>query len=255
MVKLDRIYWFIIVSVLLLLFDYAYFLKDIKAPFDQIILPMKRGVYTVDLAFKNFGQAILHYPQILKITEDNLRLQKINDELTFKVKLLTEENTKLRTQLQAPLPSSFQFIPADVISVTRFMELSVGGKDKVDSGMVVVDGISLIGKITKVDNSRSNVMLPNDPQSVIPAKTSRGTSGVVVGMAGGILLLDKVLQKDQLFLDDQVVTVGSGGYPPNLIIGKIVHISSDDVSPYKQAKLLPVLDYFNLKKVFIISSL
>ncbi|MBI5451928.1 rod shape-determining protein MreC [Candidatus Gottesmanbacteria bacterium] len=254
MIKIEQIHLFIIISVFLLIFDFFGLLKDFTAFADRIILPVKKEVYVSHLTVLNFGQILGNYSQIQKKFEDNQKLGRSNEELSLKVKLLTEENTKLRSQLEAPLPSSFQFLPAQVISVSRYMEVAAGTKDNVKPEMVVIDGVSLVGKIISVAEGRSTVMLPSDPESAVPAKTTRGTKGLVVGRGGGLVILDKILQKDPLFLEDLAVTSGENGFPPNLLIGKIINITSDDVSPYKQAKLAPILDYIGEKTVFILTS-
>lgn len=255
MIKIDRLYFFIIISFLLLTFDFFGLLKTFTAFTDRIILPVKKEVYISHLAVLNFGQIVGNYSQIQKKFEDNQKLGKNNEELSLKVKLLVEENAKLRSQLEAPLSASFQFLPAQVISVSRYMEVAAGTKNNVKPGMVVIDGISLVGKIISVSQERSTVILPSDPESTIPAKTTRGTKGLVVGRGGGLVILDKILQKDPLFLEDLIVTSGENGFPPNLLIGKIINITSYDVSPYKQAKLVPILDYSLEKTVFILTSL
>lgn len=220
-----------------------------------LVSPVKTTVYTGMAFIKESREIILHYSQIAGIASDAQNQNKINMELSVKVKELTIENAKLREQLGAPIPATYKIIPAQVISVSKFMEISGGSSDQIKTGMAVVDGSTYIGKITKTDGFRSWVLLPYDPQSNIPVKTSRGIRGVVIGQAGGVILMDKILQKDPVFLDDLVVTSGEGDYPPNLIIGKIIHVNTDDVSPYKQAKIMPAVEYNTETYVYILTSI
>jgi cell shape-determining protein MreC len=132
------------------------------------------------------------------------------------------------------------------------MEISVGSKDKTEKGMIVVDGDVFIGKVVSVSNRRSLIMLPTDEELTIPVKTSRGAKGIVTGLAGQDIILDKVLQKDPLFLDDLVATSGEEDIPPNLLIGKISYIMTSDVAVYKQAKVTPLVDYQKEQTVFVI---
>lgn len=220
-----------------------------------VVLPLKENVYQANIFFQSFSKVVLRYPELVKIMEEKMVLKKTKEELELANQILKEENLKLRHQLEAPLPPFFQFIPATVVSVSRKMELFVGGKEKIIPGMAVVEGTTLIGKIDEVQNNRSTVLLVSDPESQIPARTSRGARGIVVGYGKEMVILDKILQKELLFLDDTVFTSGEGGFPPNLLIGKVVHIKSEDVSPYKQAKLEIPIVYDLLKTVFIISQI
>ncbi len=254
MLKIDRLHFLIAASFLLLVFDYFNLLKILKTPGNSLILPVKRGIYTSFNGIKSLGRIIGNFPQIQEKVSDNKNLEKTNAELDLKVAQLTLENAKLRQQLEAPLPPSFKFLPATVVSVSRYMEVWVGRKDKVKEGMAVLDGITLVGKVSSVSDDRSQVLLVNDREMTIPAKSLRGAKGLVVGQTGGQIIFDKILQKDPLFIDDLVTTAGEAGIPPDLSIGKIAHINSDDVSPYKQAKLAPLVDYSALKLVFILTA-
>lgn len=255
MAKRDSTLFLMGISLILILLDYYGLLVSFKTPFEQIILPVKQTIFKSKTTVVGISDLIQSFPKLKKDIEDNKRQKKENEELTLKVRLLTEENSKLRYQLGAPLPASYQFTPAQVVVISRFMEIAVGEKEGVKQGMPVVDGATLIGKIVAVSGKRSMVMLPTDPEAVIPAKTLRGTKGVVVGYGGGIIILEKVLQKDPLILNDQVITSGEGEYPANLLIGTIVYINATDVSTYKQAKVAPALDYGKEQIVFAISSL
>lgn len=175
-------------------------------------------------------------------------------ELSVRIKELTDENASLRTQLGAPQPVNSKIIPAKVVSVAKFMEINAGSFDRIKPGMTVVDGTTFVGKIIKVEEFRSLVILPHDGDSSIPVRTSRGTRGELVGQAG-VILMDKILQKDPVFLDDLVVTSGEKEYPPNLVIGKITNVNTDDVSVYKQAKIMPNVDYDTLDYVIILTSI
>ncbi|MBM3283261.1 rod shape-determining protein MreC [Candidatus Gottesmanbacteria bacterium] len=255
MTKKNPTLWLIIISFLLILFDYSGWLDSFKIPVEKVIIPTKQTVFRAKTALQNFTDILIKYPQLKKLTDDNSRIVKQNRELATEVKICNEENSKLRYQLGAPLPASYQFIPAQVVTVGRFMEIAAGSKAGVKPDMVVVDGKTFIGKVASVSYGRSNVLLPLNTELSLPVTTSRDAKGIVTGQGGGKILLDKVLQKDPLFLGDEVFTSGEGGYPTDLIVGVISHINADDVSTYKQASLEPALDYNKEKMVFVISSL
>ena len=116
----------------------------------------------------------------------------------------------------------------------------------------MVEGRTFIGSVNKAADFRSRVLLLTDEDIAVPAITDRGTRGIVSGRFNKTVLFDQVLQKDPLFIDDLLLTSGEANYPPNLIIGKISHIQSDDAAVYKQATVESEADIPLFKKVFVV---
>lgn len=249
------IYWLIAVSVLIFILDYSGLLFFVKVPADIVILPVKRGVYGSSVKLKNLLNVFASYPRYHSLVDDVSRLKRENEELSYRIKSLTDENISMRRQLDASLPASYTYITAPVIALSRFMELGVGETDGVKAGMPVVIGNVLLGKINAVWARRSSAILLTDTEITIPIKTDRGAKGALHGQVSDTMFFEKVLQKDPLFLNDTVVTTGEDGLPPNLVIGKVSYIQSDDASVYKQAKIDPVIDRTKERTVFVISSL
>ncbi len=251
----DRlIYFLIFISLVLLLLDYSGSLLPVKSALDNIIMPVKQTLFTAVSDFGSLRKVLSQYRQFYRMYDDLKVAAKKNEEFNLQIKLLTEENKKLRIQLDAPLPPSYKYIPASVISNSRYLEVAAGIREGVVKNMPVVDGLVLLGRITTVSEKRSSIMLLTDNEMQIAVKTSRGAKGILAGQAGKSLLLDKVLQKEALFLDDQVVTSGEDGLPPNLIIGRVTYIITTDEAVYKQAKVETLIDALSEKTVFIISA-
>lgn len=245
---------FILSSLFIMFADYFGLLQIVKGPIGISIVPVRERIYQTRIFLRDLSYVITSYHMLSSVLSDNKKLQLENTQLQLKVQSLGDENSQMRVQLGAPLPSSFQFIPARVLSVTRYMEIGIGQNDGVKVGMPVVAENVFIGKIISVDAYRSRVILVNDAELAVQAITSRGTAGSVSGQYGGGVLMDKILQKDQLFLDDEVSTSGTDDIPPALLIGKIIHINSDDAAAYKKAKVEPAIDIKTIKTVFVISA-
>ncbi|MBI3379634.1 rod shape-determining protein MreC [Candidatus Gottesmanbacteria bacterium] len=255
MVKIERIYWYIAASIIIFLLDYAGLLVVVRRPIDQVVIPFKSEIFKFTSSIKNFSSNIFLYPQLAKITQQNYDLSKNQEELQIKLRQLSVENAKLRVQLEAPFPSSYKFAPAQVISFSSVLEVDSGSDQGIKTGQIVVDGETLIGKVSWVSPRRSKIMLLTDPDFKIAAVTSRGIHGEVIGQGGRSTILSKVLQKDPLFLDDVVTTSGEEFTPANLLIGKITHITLEEAATYKQAKIEPTVNFDREKLVFIITSL
>jgi len=252
--KKNLIYSLLVAAVVIFIADYFSLLGFIKNPLDAIVIPLKRTIYSASILVKNFGDVIGKYPQLADLISKEQNLNQNNEELTFRLKILEEENTKLRQQLGVSTPRAYKLIASPVISVTRFMEIGAGESEGIKAGMIVVDGSTLVGKVVQTSLRRSKIMLPTDSEINIAAKSNRGTRGLVTGQFGTNIIFDKVLQKDLLLLGDVVVTTGESEFPPNLVIGTVVSINSPDVSPYKSAKIEAPIDYKTASTVFVISS-
>lgn len=250
----NYLYWLAVLSLVLLLLDKSSRIEFIKEGTDRMIIPVKKNIFNIYGFSTQFFSAVSKYSQLDKLSKDLLEAKQEREELTLQVSMLREENNKLRVQLESPLPSSFKFIPARVVSLSRFMEIDMGFLEGVRENMPVVEGTTYIGKIKAVNPHRSQIILPWDLDSNIPVKTIREAKGVAVGQSGKTIVFDKVLQKDQLFLADQVITSGEDNLPANLLFGKIVHITSDETGVYKKAKIEPSINYEEIRYVFVISS-
>lgn len=245
----------IFLSITLLLLDKLKLLTVVKSPLEDLVIPVQKNLYLRISQVKSVPINVRYYLSLGENMNQIRNLQQKKTELELKNALLTEENTILRAQLGAPLPPAFKFIPAAVIALSADMEINIGQKDGVREGMPVVFENYLIGLIKTAENSRSRVTLLTDRDISVPAKSNRGTRGIVTGGASGSIYFDKVLQKDALFMEDVVISSGEGGFPPNLLIGKISHITSTDVAVYKSALVDLGINLTLLTTVFVINNL
>ena len=158
--KNNIVYWLFGISLLLLVLDHFGILSPVKSPLEVFAVSVKEKVFTLSSGINNFGGLLTQYQNIKKAFEERDKLQRANDEMKISLEALREENLELRKQLGAPLPSSYQFIPAIVAGVVETMELSLGDQSGIKAGMTVVDQATLIGKIRKASRFRSTVMLP-----------------------------------------------------------------------------------------------
>lgn len=245
----------IFLSLTLVILDKFKLLKVVKSPLEDLVIPLQKIIYRRILDVRSFPVNVRFYLKLGQNMDQIRSLQQKKSELELKNALLTEENTILRVQLGAPLPPAFKFVPAAVIGLSADMKLNIGLKDGVREGMPVVFEDYLIGVIKTAENSRSRSTILTDREIAVPAKTNRGSRGIVTGGGSNIIYFEKILQKDALFIDDVVITSGEGGFPPNLLIGKISHITSTDVAVYKSALVEGGINLSLLTTVFVINSL
>jgi rod shape-determining protein MreC len=178
---------------------------------------------------------------------------------------LQKEIKALRDQFETTTVPSHSLLPATVLSSRGFVPgvsmpeeliLDKGKADGVRQGMVVIYKDNLIGKIVSVSDHLTKVELISNKNTSFAARTlTTDALGIVRGASNGTILLANVVLSDKLEKNDYVVTKGeqdeSGGYPPNLVIGKIVAVDKKPSALFQTAEVQTLLDLPKLTTVFI----
>jgi len=250
MVMSNAITKFLILAVISLLFvGLGRWMGKYVGPFEILTMPIKKDMY---LFRQNLTQK---FSFSTGKKDENLKkeletVKRENEVLKAKIAVLEEENANFRRLLQAPLPPSWQFIPANVLGLSRYLTVDKGEEDGVKVGNVVISENILVGKIFSVTPKTAKVVLPQDSEAKIPAATQNGVRGILTGQFGTKIFLENVLQKETLNDGDRVETMGED-YPQGLLIGKVTRVIFDEREPYKKAEITPLLDYNKLTTVFI----
>lgn len=243
---------FFLASLLLILADSQGFLRPVKRVAESASLPVQKSFYSFRLRFFS--------PQKDE-TDLSLQLEQAKHEITSlkaQVSSLKEENQAMRRLLSAPLPSSWQFLPAKVVG-------EEGGILKIDKGQidevgkmptVVVDGV-FVGRVSRVSEVFSLVETPKASgfkiQAVARQEGKEGilARGLLVSSEGKIFL-DKVLQEEEIREGDMVLTSGEGGLAPDIPIGKIVKVILAKGGIYKKGEVEPFFKEKALEVVFLV---
>lgn len=202
--------------------------------------------------------------EIDMLKAENLQLRKDLAQM----QLVKSDNAALRDQFQAPPPSSRQLIPATVVGMPGVMPnisfpetliFNKGKNDGVQLGQVVVSRNTVVGQVTNMSLHFATVLLISAKESSFPVKTS-GTNaiGVVKGQGSGEMILDNVVLSDTLKINDTVVTSGNqnvsgAGYPPDLLVGKIVSVDKNPANLFQKARVVPFVVFDRLATVFLLT--
>lgn len=253
-------FWFLLLgffSLLIFYFDYRGWLKTGRGWLERPVLGIEEKIYGFKLsAVKEldfFTSGRKQEEQILKL-EGKLRQLAVDGN---RLASCLEENEKMRKLLGAPLPSSWKFLPAKVVGLPGQMRLDKGEKDGVKQGMTVVSENILVGRVDSVEAYSCLVTLPITPNIKIPVvvkspSDSEGVQakGILTSLPGQKLILDKVLQQEDIQPGDLVVT--SADWLPDLVIGQIEEILAKPAAIYKKARISPLVDYHDLRIVFVV---
>ena len=216
------------------------------------------------------------------------RVQAIQEFLTSPrdVAVLTQENAALESELAhlrtqiielqqqlgeyrilsalldfARAYPEYQYVGASVIGrdpspFLKYIHINRGSDDGLRRGMPVVTQQGLVGRISQVTASAALVQLITDPSVTVnvrlePTRAEAILSGSITADIG----LDMIPQDITVSPGDLVLTSGLGGnYPPNILIGQVTGVRSQDYDLFQSASMQPVVDFNNLEIVLVISN-
>lgn len=239
-------------------------LYPLFGPIDTALTGMNNGITNLFGGFEDVNalraQVKSLEGQLNQLTVDEVRVRE-----------LEIENSQLRAQLeykqanpdymlvggtilQANNPDLAQVTGQDPSNLVNFIVVDQGREEGVAVGMPAVTPRGLVGRVTEVGAHWSRILLIVDPSSSVNAviQSSRAT-GVIQGLAGGMLTLKYVPQGEGIAVNDLVLTSGIGGaFPKRLVIGQVVSVNKRDTDLFQAATIKPSVDFNQLEFVLII---
>lgn len=214
-------------------------------------------------------QAVQFY---LSAPRDVAQLTRENEALNAEVAHLQTQIIELQQQLGefrilsalldfARAYPEYQYVGASVIGrdpspFVKYIHINRGSDDGLRRGMPVVTQQGLVGRISQVTASAALVQLITDPSVTVnvrlePTRAEAILSGSITGDIG----LDLIPQAASIEPGELVLTSGLGGnYPPNILIGQVTGVRSQDYDLFQSASVQPVVDFSNLEIVLVITN-
>jgi rod shape-determining protein MreC len=193
---------------------------------------------------------------------DNQRLVAQNAALRRQVAELQaagQENADLRKALDFSKGFGHHLITSAVIGrapdgLTRSLTIGRGRADGVATGMVVVSGAGLVGRVGEVSEHSATVETLVDASSRVNSYASKsGLEGTVLG-EGGPLAMD-VLPKPGVVVapGEWVLTSGIGGlFPRGILVGQVTQFHRRDSATLERADLAPAVDFASVSTVLVV---
>ena len=249
-------------SVVLSASGHAWFLKD---ALNVISTPFRSAFNYCADGLQGF---IDYFTEFDRISKENEELRKQNEELKklqADLEVLKEENAWLRDFLDIKNQNTvFDFADAIIIgqnsgSAHRTFTLNKGSLHGIETGMVVISGEGLVGRITEVGLNTSEVLCANDVSSSIGALVERSAMvGILEGNYDGncrFLYTTGFADPSDIQVGDSIISSGKGSiYPYGIKIGTVTDIQLDDASRSIIAIIEPSVDFDHLNRVMIIKS-
>ena len=201
-----------------------------------------------------------------ELSDENQALRAENERLNAEVARLRENEIRLQQlaqllQVKETHPEE-QFLAANVFArepsnVKEMVAIDRGKRDGVKDGMVVVtEGGSLVGRVTRVFDDYSWATLITDPNSAVSAMIQESRApGVVSGSYSRRLTMEFLRQAANVHEGDVVLTSGiGGGFPPGLVIGRVTAVESRPQEVFKDVTVEPLASLSRLETVLILTS-
>ncbi len=155
----------------------------------------------------------------------------------------------------------FEYTGASVIGrdpspFVKYIHINRGSDDGIRRGMPVVTQQGLVGRIAQTTASAALVQLITDAGTTINVRLEpERVEGQISGSITGDVSLDYIPQEATVEPGDLVVTSGLGGnFPPNILIGQITSVRSQDFDLFQSASIQPVVDFVKLEIVLVITN-
>ncbi|HZP58195.1 MAG TPA: rod shape-determining protein MreC [Dehalococcoidia bacterium] len=200
------------------------------------------------------------------LSRENKDLRAENERLTNELARAREEmqqaqNARDLDAIKRQFPDD-QFLQASVIARTSSNVRSVvaidrGANDGLREGMIVVtEGRSLVGTVTRVFDGYAWVTLITDPKSAVSAMIQESRAeGVVAGNYDGSLNMEFVGQGAAVKDGDFVITSGiGGGYPPGIVIGRVSGVEKTEQDLFQKVHVDHLASLAKLEQVLVITS-
>jgi rod shape-determining protein MreC len=199
------------------------------------------------------------------------RIIALNDFINFPrdVTNLSQQNAELQQQAEvlyalldfARARPENQYIASAVIGrdpspFLHYIIIDHGSDDGLQHGMPVVTEQGLVGIVDAVTARAARVQLINDPDSVVNVYLQ--SSQVLAQISGSVtseINLLMVPQNAKVPINELVLTSGlGGGFPANIVIGKVTSIHKLETDLFQTAIVQPVVDLTNISAVLVITN-
>lgn len=262
---------FIVILLIISFFISAIFFKNsnnaILSKVSNIVLSPFNVVY--DFTTSAFNKIGVYFSNKEKINEENITLQKENEELRLKLlesQKILDENTSLKQMLE--IKKNFQHFDIAMGKIiyrehdnwTKTFKIDIGTNEGISINQAVVAKEGLVGYISSVEKESATVTTILDPSSSVSVKISSVNEPAILKgdldlKSTNRLKLEFIELDASISISDMLYTSGLGSlYPASIPVGKIVEIknSKNDIDRY--AIIEPNVDIKTISEVGVIKN-
>jgi rod shape-determining protein MreC len=234
----------------------------LKLALGSLFLPLFGLANSVQQGAARTGDAVLPRAELIR-EKETLRAQ--NQELRLQLMQaegMVRENERLRQQLGWQPRKGWKVKPANVVlrepsNWWRTVQIDLGSRDGVKVNFPVLSTEGLVGRISSVSLTRSQVVLLGDHNCKVAARVdNRSRDTGVVGGSGpldtGIVEMGYLSRTAELKPGENVWTSGLGGiFPKDILIGKVLDSRSEDYGMSMTARVKLAANLSALEEVWV----
>lgn len=183
------------------------------------------------------------------LQNENEALRQANQRADAKLaglNALRAENEELRRLIVLRQMNGFDSVAAEILSTPRdpFSQrviLDKGAHAGIRAGQPVVDGMGLVGQVTRAYAFSSEVTLVTDRSQAVPVQIQRTGQRVLVFGGGSSMEVRYLPTHTDIRQGDILVTSGIDRvYPPGLVVARVTRVQRPSEDPYARVSCLPM---------------
>lgn len=250
---------FSVVGFIILLYFFKPHVESIRNYINDLIFPVKKGVYSATSKTKNDISKFVYFKEILKekemLEKEVYRLQVENLQLRG----VAIENIRLKKLLELKEKKTMDFIVAkisfrDPMTIYDELYIDKGIKDGIKKDMVVLNKNMLLGKVSEVEYDRAKVeLITKKGFSISVVTEDRNNLAILKGEGGPVMILEYLVAEVTTKKGDILLTSGiSDIYPKNIFVGRITEENKEKDNLFKEQEVTIPFSIINIEEVIIL---
>jgi rod shape-determining protein MreC len=234
----------------------------VKLGIGSLFLPLFGLASSTQQLAGTLGDALVPRGELLRLNDG---LRRENQQLQLQALQAQEtanENARLRQLVGWQRQTTWKVKLAKVVlrepaNWWRTVQIDLGSRDGLRVNLPVLTTDGLVGRVSSVSMTRSQVVLLGDPNCKVSARVENETRDTgVIGPSGPLdtefVELGYLSRNANLKPAQSVVTSGEGGiFPPGIPIGKIVDVQSVDYGLRTEARVRLAANLNALEEVWV----
>ena len=260
---LARLTFFAAVSLVLMGVDARlHYLVEVRQGFVAIMHPLEVLAASPLRLYRQVGEHFSNQDVLLRETR---QLREQNMQLSTELQRLPTmqiENEHLRQLLEARQSLDQPVRMAEIVHAGRdpFVQkiiINLGSQQNVVAGQAVVDGLGVIGQVTRAYPFSSEVTLITDRELAVPVQVERNGLRAIAFGHGRDNLLDVPYLPVNVDIKegDRLVTSGiDGTYPKGLAVATVTRIERNVDSPFARIVCVPLAGTDRHRQVLVLTT-
>jgi len=235
----------------------------LKLAVGSLFLPLFGLLNTAQQLPVSAANAVMTRSALLKeVTELQNENQQLHVQL-MQAAATVRENDQLRASLGWQRQTSWKLKLANVLlrdpaNWWRTVQIDIGSRDGVVANMPILTSDGLVGRISAVGLTRSQVVLIGDPNCRVSAMVENPAHDIGIITASGpldtsLVELTYLSGNADVKAGENVVTSGEGGiFPRGIVIGQIVDSQPVEFGLYTEARVKLSANLGGLEQVWVL---